>query len=138
MGPWGREQGGAPSLKPYDGDASAPFSQATRDRPGELAKTPQGAATRQGQGLAVSGFPAVQARGLWAPASTSGPWETAEPALGLFLLATQMYFFYLVVNRASVCTSNNSKTDIDGPHPRHWVLILSQASPRPAPGAPEP
>lgn len=41
--------------------------------------------------------------------------EAAESARELFLLATQMYFFYLVVNRAVVCTSNNSKTDINCP-----------------------
>lgn len=42
-------------------------------------------------------------------------WESSEQALELFLLATQMYFFYLVVNRAGVCTSNKSKTDINCP-----------------------
>lgn len=61
--------------------------------------------------------PTVKTLWLGAPASTSGPWETVEPACELFLLATQMYFFYLVVNRTSVCTSNNSKTDINCPPP---------------------
>lgn len=36
------------------------------------------------------------------------PWESSEPACELFLLATQMYFFYLVVNRVDVCTLNSS------------------------------
>lgn len=77
----------------------------------------------------------MQSLPLWAPTRAcvralvraTEPWETVEPARELFLLATQMYFFYLVVNRASVCTSNNSKTDINCP--RRWALILSQDVP---------
>lgn len=38
-------------------------------------------------------------------------------------MATQMYFFYLVVNRAGVCTSNSSKIDINCTS-RHWALTL--------------
>lgn len=34
-----------------------------------------------------------------------------------------MYFFYLVVNRAGVCTSNSSKIDINCTS-RHWALTL--------------
>lgn len=34
-----------------------------------------------------------------------------------------MYFFYLVVNRAGVCISNNSKIDINCSS-RHWALTL--------------
>lgn len=49
------------------------------------------------------------------PWIASGPWEMVESARELFLLATQMYFFYLIVNRAGVCTSNNGKTDINCP-----------------------
>lgn len=50
------------------------------------------------------------------------PWESAEPVCQLFLLATQMYFFYLVVNRVDVCTSNSSKTY--KLHPGHWCSFL--------------
>lgn len=50
------------------------------------------------------------------------PWESAEPVCQLFLLATQMYFFYLVVNRVDVCISNSSKTY--KLHPGHWCSFL--------------
>lgn len=50
------------------------------------------------------------------------PWESSGPACELFLLATQMYFFYLIVNRVDVCTSNSSK--IYKWHPCHWCSFL--------------
>lgn len=49
-----------------------------------------------------------------------------------------MYFFYLVVNTVGVCTSNNSKTDINCPPLRHWGLILSRDVPLAGSGYPEP